>query len=116
MSSNTVYDLKELFEDQMIFQQLLGFTVPEDDPEMLAHHAIGLITEVGEVMQADKRWKKNKRNDHYDKQEKIDELADVIIYLINMCLYSKVATDTFYKAVARKIKLNKERYLKEDQK
>lgn len=112
--NNKEFDLAELFEAQKIFQQLLGFNVPIDDPEMLAHHAIGLITELGEVMQADKRWKKNRRNDHYDKKEKIDELADVMIFLINMCLYSHVNVETFYRAVEKKIQLNKYRYLKED--
>lgn len=111
---NSILDLNSLFEDQKIFQQLLGFNVPTDDPEMLAHHAIGLITELGEVMQADKRWKKNKRNDHYDKQEKIDEIADVLIFLINLCLYSNIRSDQLFKATEKKIRLNKLRYLKED--
>lgn len=108
------YDIGSLFREQLMFQELLGFRVPTDDPEMLAHNAIGLVTEIGEVMQADKRWKKNKRNTHYDRDEKLSEFADVTIFLINMCLYSNITAKDLHEAVLKKINTNKQRYLKED--
>ena len=104
--------LEELYKKQADFQTLLGNIVPVDDPEMLAHHMLGLVTELGEVAQADKRWKKNKRNDHYDKNNKLEEIADVLIFLLNICLYSNITPEELLEAAENKIKINTERYNK----
>ena len=106
-------DIKQLFEKQIEFQQLLGFNPPFDSPELFSHHLLGLITEVGEIAQADKRWKKNGRNKFYDRENKIEEIADAFIFLINVCLYSDISSDEFIKEVEKKIDINISRY-KED--
>lgn len=105
-------DIKLLYDAQARFQQLIADgTIPRDDPEMLAHHLLGLVTEVGEVAQADKRWKKNKRNGHYDYNEKLEEIADCFIFLLNICIYSNISPDELKIAVAKKIDKNRSRYL-----
>lgn len=105
--------LAHIWEKQIEFQKILGNEVPTDDPEMLAHHMLGLITEVGEIAQADKRWKKNKRNVYYDPNNKLEEIADAFIFLVNICLYSNVSCEDFIKAVESKVDTNISRYLKE---
>lgn len=107
-----------IFQKQEEFQRLLGYDVPVDDPYRMAHHLLGMVSEIGEVSQADKRWKTNGRNRHYDKEEKLLEIADVFIYLVNVCLYSEIPAEHFASAVIQKIRINKERYeekLKEEE-
>lgn len=105
------YNISNLYNKQLYFQQLLGNeNIPTDNPQEMAHHLLGLITEVGEVAQADKRWKKNKRNKHYDKIEKVNEIADCFIFLLNVCIYSDVSPDDLLKAVSDKIEENISRF------
>lgn len=103
-------DIKQLFEKQIEFQKLLGFEPPIDDPELFAHHLLGLITEVGEIAQADKRWKKNGRNKFYSRKGKKEEIADAFIFLMNVCLYSDIDSEEFVKAVENKLQINSSRY------
>lgn len=104
-----------MYDAQVRFQKLIANgEIPRDDPDMMAHHLLGLVTEIGEVSQADKRWKKNKRNDHYDKKEKLAEIADCFIFLLNICIYSDVSSHDLAMAVAKKIDENRSRYLNKE--
>ncbi len=47
------------------------------------------MSEIGEVLNADKRWK-NFRNDKYDRKAKVEELADCFIVLMNVAMFSGV--------------------------
>ena len=101
----------DLYNSQCEFQKLIGeVNVPRDDPEMLAHHLLGLVTEIGEVLQEDKRWKKNRRNKTFNKEDKIKEIADCFIFLLNVCIYSDISSDQIFNAVSNKININFERY------
>lgn len=105
----------QLYKKQLEFQKLIGNTdIPRDDPDMMAHHLLGLVTEVGEVSQADKRWKKNKRNTHYDKLEKVMEISDVFIFLLNVLIYSDIPPEAILSSVEMKIQENTNRYKKEN--
>ena len=109
-------NLESLFYKQTLFQKMLGVKdIPTDNPDMLAHHLLGLVTEIGEVAQADKRWKKNKRNDHYDREEKLKEIADCFIFLINICLYSNFGANEVLNAVHDKINENIARFQKTEE-
>lgn len=109
----TMNDLKVAFDKQLEFQAMIGESnIPRDDPEMFAHHLLGLTTEVGEVAQSDKRWKRNGRNKHYDKKEKLDEISDCFIFIMNLLIYSDISLNEFYENTLRKIEVNKDRYLK----
>lgn len=112
MRTRTMSNLQSLFEKQIDFQKLLGNEVPIDNPEMLAHHMLGLVSELGEVAQADKRWKLNKRNTHYDRNNKVEEIADVLIFLINICLYSDISAEELLETADKKIDVNTGRYNK----
>lgn len=63
--------------------------LPIDSPILSSYHIQHLISEIGEVLDADKRWK-NFRNEKYDKAAKVDELADCFIVLMNICMYSDI--------------------------
>ena len=63
--------------------QLAG--LPIDSPTLASYHVQHLMSEIGEVLDADKRWK-NFRADKYDKDAKVEELADCFIVLMNICM------------------------------
>lgn len=92
--------LNQLFVQQMVNQDALihkgaydrfkdenTITVPVDDVGLASYHVQQLMSEIGEVLDADKRWKSH-RNDKYDKEAKIEELADCFIVLMNIVMFS----------------------------
>lgn len=116
MSDGKLYptqQLTSLFVYQEEFQKKLGYdNLPVDDPNMMKQHMLGLVGEIGEVLQADQRWKDNDRNTYYVRNEKLMEIADCLIYLINVCLYSNASADELYNATVKKIDKNFKRLAK----
>ena len=64
-----------------------------------------MVEEMGEVMKADKRWKTH-RNFRYEKEEKLDEIADVFITAMNMAIHSGFTAEQMEEAISSKIKEN----------
>lgn len=77
--------------------------LPVDDPKLFSYHVQQLMSEIGELLDADKRWK-NFRNGKYDKDSKLEEIADCFIVLINICLFSGVSYIELINKVIDKIK------------
>lgn len=101
--------LTELFEMQKNLQgQMFGKETPIDSVEDYHYSMTALVSEIGEVLSADKRWK-NVRNSYYSREEKLEELVDCMAFLINAILYSGYTPDEFYKAFVEKNKKNFER-------
>lgn len=101
--------LTELFEMQKNLQgQMFGKETPIDSVEDYHYSMTALVSEIGEVLSADKRWK-NARNSYYSREEKLEELVDCMAFLINAILYSGYTPDEFYKAFVEKNKKNFER-------
>ena len=69
--------------------------LPIDHPQLASYHIQQLISEIGEVLDADKRWK-NMRNDKYDKDNKLDEIADCFIVLKGTRLSAPSVLKIFY--------------------
>lgn len=76
--------------------------LPVDDPKLSSYHIQQLVSEIGEVLEADKRWK-NFRNDAYDKDAKLDEIADCFIVLMNIAMFSGFDSVDIYDAICNKI-------------
>ena len=113
--------LEQLFDLQVNNQNLLikkgsyeGFSsrtvtsTPIDDPRLCSYHVQQLVSEIGEVLEADKRWK-NFRNDRYDKDAKLDEIADCFIVLMNVAMYSGFSGSEITEAIKNKIEIVHER-------
>lgn len=109
--------LQDLFEAQTSFQNILikkGFydrfkkeetvEAPIDDVSLASYHIQQLVSEIGEVLNADKRWKSH-RNDRYERQEKLEEIADCFIVLMNVSIFSGFTADEIAEAI--KLKLDK---------
>lgn len=76
--------------------------VPVDDVRLASYHVQHLISEIGEVLDADKRWK-NFRNEKYDKDAKVEELADCFIVLMNIAMYSGINGREMTEAIKEKL-------------
>ena len=120
----TNISLKEIYEKQMENQQMLidnhkyanedSFMVPCDNVSLSSYHIQQLMSEIGEVLDADKRWK-NFRNDKYDKEAKVEEIADCFIVLMNVAMFSDISPEMLEESINEKIKIVKERISKIDE-
>lgn len=82
--------------------------LPRDFVPLFSYHIQQLISEVGEVLDADKRWK-NLRNSKYNRKEKLDEIADCFIVLMNVAIFSGFNADDVLEAIASKLEVVAER-------
>lgn len=86
-------------------------SVPADDTKLMSYHIQQLISEIGEVLEADKRWK-NFRNNKYDRESKLEEVADCFIVLMNVAMFSGFNGDELSEAIVRKLNEVRERLTK----
>lgn len=61
--------------------------LPMDSVSLSSYHIQQLVSEIGEVLTADKRWKSH-RQDGYDSQSKLEEIADCFIVMMNIAMFS----------------------------
>lgn len=113
--------LKSLYNAQILNQRLLIIKgaynnfkseetkdVPCDDIKLASYHIQQLVSEIGEVLESDKRWK-NYRNDKYDREHKLEELSDCFIVLMNIAIFSDFSSKELADAILNKIMVVKER-------
>jgi len=101
--------LTNIFNQQAAFQKLItSIDLPSDNVVWSSYHILGLQEEIGEVLKADKRWKTH-RNAAYDPENKLDEIVDCFITLVNIALFSGFGSQEIYSAIENKIKENVER-------
>lgn len=74
----------------------------------MSYHIQQLMSEIGEVLDADKRWK-NFRNQKYDKDAKLEEIADCFIVLMNIAMFSEFSGFELAKAIDKKLNKVSER-------
>lgn len=82
--------------------------LPVDDVRLFSYHIQQLMSEIGEVLEADKRWK-NARNDKFDRNAKLEELCDCMIVLINVIAFSGFSFNEFMSALTEKQKVVEKR-------
>lgn len=76
--------------------------LPMDSTSLASYHVQQLISEVGEVLTADKRWKTH-RQDNYDSQAKLEEIADCFIVMMNIAMFSGFDGDDVVEAIEAKL-------------
>lgn len=102
-------ELNRMFILQMHLQNVMfNKKLPVDSVEDFKYSILGLLGELGEVLEADKRWK-NVRSGICNRENKLDELVDCMAFLINAILYSGFTADEFGKAFEKKNIKNFER-------
>lgn len=122
--STTSVSLMDLYENQKYFQNMVvkkfGYntrdnieSLPVDSVDVSSYHMQALMEEVGELVKSDKRWK-NYRNNFYDKENKLEEVADCMICLLNICLFSGITCADLEEAIKSKFDGNFERIAKQN--
>lgn len=105
-------DFNELYDRQVSIQSHMAdsgmydgidrdLVIPQDIPTLASYHVQQLVSEIGEVLEADKRWK-NFRNEKYDKYAKLDEIADCFIVMMNVAMFSGFCASEVYDAIVKK--------------
>lgn len=102
-----LYNLQRDNQEKMLRKGMYGEkyskdVLPTDNIELTSYHIQQLMSEIGEVLDADKRWK-NFRNDKYSPNDKLDELADCFIVLMNIAMYSGFTSREVSEAIYNKI-------------
>ena len=76
--------------------------IPVDDVKLMSYHIQQLVSEIGEVLDADKRWK-NIRNHKHDEGAKLEEIADCFIVLMNIAMFSGFNDVQLTEAIDKKL-------------
>lgn len=107
--------MKEIYNKQIKFQNTLkdsyDFEVenlPSDIVAGFSYHIQHLMSEIGEVLTSDKRWK-SIRKSKYNKEEKLEEIADCFIVLMNVGIFSGFTGKEIEDAIINKIDKNMNR-------
>lgn len=104
-------DLQKIYDKQKAYQEMIladkgqQLPIPCDSVDWFKYHMLAIQEELGEVLKADKRWKTH-RNERFVKEEKAEEIADVFITLLNVCMFSGMSCEEIAKSVSRKIDVN----------
>ena len=118
MMMNGKINFEEIYKKQMqnqnrmlalgLYENENAVEVPFDNVKISSYHIQQLISEIGEVLSADKRWK-NFRNEKYDKENKLEEIADCFIVLMNIAMFSGISYDILIEKLNEKVEILKER-------
>lgn len=78
--------------------------LPAERPDLVSYHALGLISELGEVLQVDKRWKPWNQDKaiEVDKEALSKEIADCWLFLINLTLVLGLDVEALFTAFMAK--------------
>lgn len=101
-----------MYDDYVDFVTRSEKELPFDHPRLASYHVQQLISEVGEVLDADKRWK-NFRNGRYNSNDKLEEIADCFIVLLNIAMYSGFTSKNIVNAIKRKVDIVSDRIKEE---
>lgn len=101
-------DFQQLLIDSGLYGNLGNVMLPDDRTNLFSYHMQAMVSELGEVLEADKRWK-NYRNGRYNREEKLEEIADCFLTMMNVAIYSGYQSFEVEDAILRKIGKNKER-------
>lgn len=120
-AGNKYLAFTKIFEEQMKNQNCLLMAgkyddfksmntdmLPVDDIRLASYHVQQLMSEIGEILDADKRWK-NFRNEKYDKDAKLEEIADCFIVLMNIAMFSGFDGLQMQDAIVKKLNIFSER-------
>lgn len=94
----------KMLQDGMydVFKSESTRSIPVDDVKLMSYHIQQLMSEIGEVLDADKRWK-NFRNQKYNENAKLEEIADCFIVMMNIAMFSGFDGSQLTDAIEKKL-------------
>lgn len=78
--------------------------LPMDSVSLCSYHVQQLVSEIGEILDADKRWKSH-RNVEYESDKKLEEIADCFIVMMNIAMFSGFDGKDITKAISDKLEV-----------
>lgn len=107
--------LEKIFDEQLDRQHVInGLDCYGGNFVQVYNSATAAIVELGEMLQADTRWKplvtKSKKTPVYDAEKFLEEWSDAFIYMLNVLIYYGATIDDIKRAVNNKMAINKERF------
>lgn len=96
------------FKQVNLQENIKGTLIDSELPDVVDMYgaATGMIIEIGEMLQCDTRWKEkitgSKKTPVYNREQFLEELSDVFIYMLNTIIYAGITLDEFKKAVYEK--------------
>lgn len=109
-------DLKDIFEKQYELQSSIGLGVGKENVTQWYNAMTAAILEIGEALAEDTRWKMlingNTKKPVVNRDNVIEETADVFIYLINACIFYNISIDELILAISQKQNKNIRRLTK----
>ena len=106
---NMQIDNQSLLINNGKYDGIANMSLPADNVSLSSYHIQQLVSEIGEVLAADKRWK-NIRNDKYDSDNKLEEIADCFIVLMNIAIFSGVDATQLEEAIVKKLNIVNARF------
>lgn len=100
---------QSLLVNNGLYDNIKNTSLPTDNIALSSYHIQQLMSEIGEVLEADKRWK-NIRNDKYDPEHKREEIADCFIVLMNIAIFSGINAQTLENAIVNKLEIVRKRF------
>lgn len=107
--------LEKIFDEQIDRQNKInncdsyGLNLKE-----VYNSATAAIVELGEMLQADTRWKpfitKSKKPPVCDEEKFLEEWSDAFIYMLNVLIYYGASIKDIKLAIENKMRINKERF------
>lgn len=102
--------LQTIFRVQSQLQQHLGLAVGSENIIQWYNSLTAAVLEIGETLQEDTRWKllinANRKTPYVNRDNVIEETADVFIYLINACIFYNITADELLDAMSNKQEKN----------
>lgn len=108
---SSMYEKQIQFQKNLLKKAPYEFAVidlPEDNVRGFSFHIQQLMSEIGEILNADKRWK-NYRNNKLDEENKKEEIADCFIVLMNVAIFSGISSQELEEAILNKMDENAKR-------
>lgn len=104
--------MNSIFEKQKELQLKLYNLTDEqlEDVAKMYYSATAMMVEIGELLQSDTRWKKvvtgSPRPTKFNKEEFLEEYADVMLYLLNVAIFNGLSYDDIINSITRKQEKN----------
>lgn len=108
----SLYVMQREFQQRLIDEGMYGnlgyVNLPDDRLNLFSYHMQAMISELGEVLEADKRWK-NYRGGEYFRSDKLEEIVDCFLTLMNVAIFSGYTSYEVEEAMINKMMENEER-------
>lgn len=102
--------LKTIFEKQKELESSIGLGVGSENISQWYNALTAAILEIGEALAEDTRWKiiinGNTKKPVINRNNVIEETADVFIYLINSCIFYNISLNELMNAISEKQEKN----------